>query len=215
MKLGQRDPKSCSLIPICTDLAQNRLKPSWGWSPAAASEDEGEEWVENPSFVSVFPRQCLSRPTSRCPVEAAPCPHTLPWGCRAWHPSALSCCHSCPCWGSPQGAGAAWMDPPVPRRAGCLWVGSVPAPSPSCASPTSSAHTPTPLLLCQEPQQRQTLGQWGGTQVAQDPSARTNPTNHQGQGSPEPAGLEPACRGEPGAQERAWEGSLRWGGGSH
>lgn len=34
VRLGQRDPKSCSDIPICTDLVQIRHKRSWGWSPA-------------------------------------------------------------------------------------------------------------------------------------------------------------------------------------
>lgn len=65
---------------------------------------------------------------------------------------------------------------------------AAPPPHPVPA-PGALTHTPTPLLLCQEPQQQQTLGE-GGTQVAQDPAARaTNPTNHQGKGSP-------GCSGE-------------------
>lgn len=39
------------------------------------------------------------------------------------------------------------LSPPVPLRPGCLWVGSVPAPSPSCASLLSSCTHTNPFIV--------------------------------------------------------------------
>lgn len=147
--------------------------------------------MENPSFVSVFPRQGLSRPTSRCPVGAAPCPRTLTGGCRASIP--LSC--PVPAEGHPRVLGLhGWTllsdsDLDVSGWALCC-------PLPTLCQPQELSHTHQPLYCARN---HSSSKHWErGTQVAQDPTARvTNPTNHQGQGSSGPAGLEPAwCSGE-------------------
>uniref|UniRef100_A0A8C3NTE0 Uncharacterized protein n=1 Tax=Cyanoderma ruficeps TaxID=181631 RepID=A0A8C3NTE0_9PASS len=71
------------------------------------------------------------------------------------------------------------------------------APSPPCGSPRSSRTHTNPFIVVPGTTAAANTGTVR-TWVAQDPPARvTNPTNHQGKGSPGPAGLEPAwCSGE-------------------
>lgn len=90
----------------------------------------------------------------------------------------------------------------------------MPVSSPSRVSPKLSRKHTNPFIVVLETTAAANTERVG-TEAAQDPTARTSPPpatkHHLGKGSPEPAGLEPACRGEPDDQERTWEGSLRWG----
>lgn len=131
----------------------------------------------------------MQSPASLCPVLLWPLVSLLRVTPGSWG-----------CTDGPSSPTQTWMAP------GGLRASPLPIP----CQPNALAHT-NPFIVVPGTTAAANTGRVG-TQEAQDPPARTNPTNHQGKGSPEPAGLEPACRGEPGAQERTWEGSLRWGG---